>query len=44
VGGPARERIAAYAIGTKEAQVAIEVRAAYEKAKLGEDLALTTAA
>jgi hypothetical protein len=33
--GPTRERITAYAIGTKGAQVATEVRAAYEKAKLG---------
>jgi len=43
-GGLARERIAAYAIGTKGAQVATDVRVAYEKAKLGEDLALTPAA
>jgi len=33
----------AYAIGTKRTQVEAEVRAAYEKAKLSEDLALTPA-
>jgi hypothetical protein len=37
-------RIAAYAIGTRRAEVISDVRASYEKAKLDEDLALTPAA
>ena len=44
-GGRVRVRIAAYAIGTKPAdQLGGEVRRAYERAKLDEDLALTPAA
>jgi hypothetical protein len=43
-GGPVRGRIAAYAIGTKSPdQPDSEVRSAYAKAKLAEDLALTPA-
>jgi len=43
-GGPVRGRIAAYAIGTKSSdQLDSEVRSAYTKAKLAEDLALTPA-
>jgi hypothetical protein len=42
-GGPPRIRIAAYAIGTKRAELGNEVLASYEKAKLNEDLAQTPA-
>ena len=43
-GGPVRARIAGYAIGTKTSeQTDSEVRLAYAKAKLAEDLALTPA-
>jgi hypothetical protein len=43
-GGHVRMRITAYAIGTKRAELGSEVRVAYEKAKLHEDLAHTPAA
>jgi len=44
VGGRARMRINAYAIGTKQTELGGMVRMAYDKAKLYEDLALTPAA
>ena len=37
-------RITAYAIGTRRVELRSKVLAFYEKAKLDEDLALTTAA
>jgi hypothetical protein len=44
-GGPVRAHIAGYAIGTKTSeQTDSEVRSAYAKAKLAEDLALSPAA
>jgi hypothetical protein len=44
VRGRARMRIAAYAIGTKEGELGSQVRKAYDKANLDEDLAYTPAA
>jgi len=43
-GGSSRMRITAYAIGTRRVELRSKVLAFYEKAKLDEDLALTTAA